>query len=151
MPGEISYPCAMPTLKEIVVKRLEELDMGPIAAAVAGGIERTYIRDIIEEKKRSVRSDKLEGLARALRLDAAALARNELVRVDGDKPARAPTGKSPGARPIGGPSNMAARIGELFASLLQADEDTQIRAIKVLEEIVPRRQRSGVTKTKAHS
>jgi len=148
MPAEISYSCGMPTLKEIVVKRLKELNMGPIEAANAGGIERTYIRDIVEEKKRSVRSDKLEGLARALRLDAAALARNELVRTDGET---APTGKSGGKRPKGAPGTMAARIGELFAGLLMADEDTQIRAIKVLEEIVPQRQRSGVTKTKAHS
>jgi hypothetical protein len=148
MSVEISYSCGMPTLKEIVVKRLKELNMGPIQAANAGGIERTYIRDIIEGKKRSVRSDKLEGLARALRLDAAALARNELVRTDAET---APTGKSSGARPKPAPGTMAARIGELFAGLLMADEDTQIRAIKVLEEIVPLRQRSGVTKTKAHS
>jgi hypothetical protein len=141
----------MPTLKEIVVKRLKELGMGPIAAAVAGGIERTYIRDIIEEKKRSVRSDKLEGLARALRLDAAALARNELIRVDGIEEVRAAASKSHGGRTTGATNTVAARIGELFASLLKADEDTQIRAIKVLEEIVPRRQRSAVTKTKAHS
>jgi hypothetical protein len=139
----------MLTLKEIVVTRLEELHMGPIAAANAGGIERTFIRDIIEEKKRSVRSDKLEGLARALRLDAAALARNELVRLDDDKPAPPTSGKPSGKHPKG--ATVAVRIGELFASLLQADEDTQIRAIKVLEEIVPRRQRSGVTNTKAHS
>ena len=138
----------MLTLKEIVVKRLEELNMGPIAAAIAGGIERTFIRDIMEWKKRSVRSDKLVGLARALHLDAAALARNEMVRVDGDKLIDERPGQPPKRAAN---TTVAARIGELFASLLQADEDTQIRAIKVLEEIVPRRQRSGVTKTKAHS
>ncbi|MDW6020283.1 hypothetical protein SAZ10_00740 [Mesorhizobium sp. BAC0120] len=131
------------------MKRLEELNMGPIAAANAGGIERTFIRDIIEGKKRSVRSDKLEGLARALHLDAAALARNEMVRVDGDKWGQLTDERPPPKRAA--TTTVAARIGELFASLLQSDEDTQIRAIKVLEEIVPRRQRSGVTKTKAHS
>jgi hypothetical protein len=141
----------MPTLKEIVVKRLEELQMSPIEAANAAGIERTFIRDIIEEKKRSVRSDKLEGLARALRLDAAALARNELVRLDGNEAARPGSGYPSGKRRSGGSNTIAVRLGELLTSLLKADEDTQIRAIKVLEEIVPRRQRSGVTKTKAHS
>lgn len=75
----------MKTLKEIVEKRLEELGLGAVEAAVQGGIERTFIRDIVEDKKKSVRSDKVEGLARALRLDPSALARNEMVRMS-DEP-----------------------------------------------------------------
>jgi phage repressor protein C with HTH and peptisase S24 domain len=67
------------TLKEIVEIRLTQLGLGPVEAAVAAGIERTYIRDIVEGKKKSVLSHKFEGLARALKLDAAALQRNELV------------------------------------------------------------------------
>lgn len=75
----------MTTLKEIVAKRLEELGLGPVEAAVQGGIERTFIRDIVEDKKKSIRSDKVESLARALKLDPAALARNELVRMNGEQ------------------------------------------------------------------
>lgn len=78
---EKSYFGAMLTLKEIVQFRLEELDLGPVEAAVAGGLERTFIRDILEDKKKSVRSDKIAGLAHSLKLDAAALSRNEIVRV----------------------------------------------------------------------
>lgn len=72
----------MLTLKEIVELRLGELGLGPVEAATAAGIERTYIRDIIEGKKKSVRNDKLPGLARALRLDAASLSRLEILRTD---------------------------------------------------------------------
>lgn len=72
----------MPSLKEIVEIRLSELGLGPVEAAVHGGIERTFIRDIVEDKKKSVRSDKMAALAHALRLDPAALARNEMVRLN---------------------------------------------------------------------
>ncbi|WP_234851598.1 S24 family peptidase [Sinorhizobium meliloti] len=78
----------MGTLKEIVENRLAELGLGAVEAAVQGGIERTFIRDIVEGKKKSVRSDKVEGLARALRLDPAALARNEMVPMNGEHDTR---------------------------------------------------------------
>lgn len=80
--GDFSYPATMMTLKEIVELRLRELGLGPVEAATASGIERTYIRDIVEGKKKSVRNDKLPGLARALRLDPAALSRLEILRTD---------------------------------------------------------------------
>lgn len=83
---EISYYGSMSTLRDIVVKRLEELGLGPVEAAVQGGIERSYIRDIVEGRKSSVRADKIDGLAAALRLDPAALSRNVAVPVDGDIP-----------------------------------------------------------------
>jgi phage repressor protein C with HTH and peptisase S24 domain len=70
------------TLKEIVEKRLSQLHLGAVEAAVAAKIERTYIRDIVEGKKKSVRIDKLGALASALKLDPAALQRNELVPAD---------------------------------------------------------------------
>jgi len=69
----------MSKLREIVVKRLEELGLGPVEAAVQAGIERSFIRDIVEGRKASVRSDKMPMLARALQLDATALARNDAV------------------------------------------------------------------------
>lgn len=75
----------MTKLKEIVAERLKQLKVGPVEAAVGAGIERTFIRDILEGKKKSVRADKMEGLARALYLDASALARGELVPADGDE------------------------------------------------------------------
>lgn len=62
-------------MKDVVAKRLEELEMGAIEAAVRGGIERTFIRDIIKGNKKSVRTDKIAGLARALQMDASELSR----------------------------------------------------------------------------
>lgn len=85
----------MTKLREIVTKRLDELQLGPVEAAVQAGIERSYIRDIVEGRKKSVRNDKIDDLARALKLDPAALARNELVRIetaDGLSISKAPTG-----------------------------------------------------------
>ncbi len=70
--------CAMATLKDIVSERLDQLGIGAVEAATQAGIERTFIRDIVEGRKKSVRSDKVADLARALSLDPDALARNEL-------------------------------------------------------------------------
>lgn len=53
-------------LKERVENRLAELGLGAVEAATAAGIERTFIRDILIERKRSVRADGAEKLARAL-------------------------------------------------------------------------------------
>lgn len=74
----------MASLKEIVALRLKQLKVGAVEAATGAGIERTFIRDIVEGKKKSVRADKMEALARALFLDPAALARGELLAVDPD-------------------------------------------------------------------
>lgn len=71
----------MLTLQEIVETRLTQLKLGAVEAAVMAGIERTYIRDIVEGRKKSVRTDKIHALAAALKLDPAALARNELVPI----------------------------------------------------------------------
>lgn len=72
----------MKTLQEIVTNRLEELRLGSIEAAVRAGLERTYIRDIVEGRKRSVKSSNLEKLANALLLDPFALARNEALPIE---------------------------------------------------------------------
>lgn len=60
-------------LAEIATVRLQQIGKGPVEAAVEAGLERTFIRDLIEGRKASVRTDKLADLARALRLDAHAL------------------------------------------------------------------------------
>jgi len=73
-------------LKEIVIQRLAQLGLGAVEAATAAGIERTFIRDIVEDKKKSVRADKLPILAMALKLDASALASGRLVPTDETKP-----------------------------------------------------------------
>lgn len=72
----------MMDLQKIVSMRLKQLGLGAVEAATAAGIERTYIRDIVEGKKKSVRSDKLLSLASALKLNRDALARGELVPSD---------------------------------------------------------------------
>lgn len=69
-------------LKKIVDERLSQLKLGAVEAATAAGIERTFIRDIVEGKKKSVRADKLPLLAKALKLDAAALAAGKLLPAD---------------------------------------------------------------------
>ncbi|RYC10050.1 LexA family transcriptional regulator [Ciceribacter ferrooxidans] len=77
-------------LQTIVKTRLEELQIGPIEAATKAGLERTFIRDIVEGRKKAVRHDKIAVLAAAIRVDAAALGRNELVRLSPDDLAPAP-------------------------------------------------------------
>lgn len=79
----------MSTLKEIVEQRLNDLGLGPIEAAVHAGLERTFIRDIVEGRKKSIRADKLAALANALQVDADALGRNEMIPA-GPRP---PSGK----------------------------------------------------------
>lgn len=69
----------MNKLQEIVSQRLKEIGLGPVEAANKGGLERTYIRDIVTGKKATVKSDKIGLLAAALDLDPEALARNEAV------------------------------------------------------------------------
>lgn len=77
-------------LKDIAIARLAQLGVGPVEAATAAGIERTFIRDLVEGKKKSIRSDKIADLARALKLNADALRRHELQPEDGPSPIRRP-------------------------------------------------------------
>lgn len=63
------------SLKEIVDRRLKVLNLGPIEAATQGGLERTFIRDIVEGKKKRVLD--YSKLADALGLDADAIARGQ--------------------------------------------------------------------------
>lgn len=58
----------MNKLQKFVFDRLQELELGAVEAATSVGIERTFVRDIVEDKKKSVRTDKLDHLAKALRL-----------------------------------------------------------------------------------
>ena len=53
-------------LKSVVAKRLGELRRNPFEAARIGGLERSYVNDILIEKKLSVRGDRLARLASAL-------------------------------------------------------------------------------------
>ena len=55
-------------LKTRVQLRLDELNLGPVEAATAAGIERTFIRDIIQDRKQTVRVDGAAKLTRALKL-----------------------------------------------------------------------------------
>ncbi|UGA46640.1 helix-turn-helix transcriptional regulator [Bradyrhizobium quebecense] len=55
-----------PDMRARMAARLAELDRSPITAAANVGLERTYIRDFINGKKASIRSDKHEQVARAL-------------------------------------------------------------------------------------
>ena len=68
------------TLKEIVDKRLAVLDLGPVEAATSNGLERTYIRDIVEGRKKRVLD--YTKLAKALKLDPLSLSRGEMLPID---------------------------------------------------------------------
>lgn len=61
------------TLKEIVEARLSELGTNPFAAAKKGGLERSYINDLLIGKKQSVKSSMIPRLALALDMTASEL------------------------------------------------------------------------------
>lgn len=61
------------SLKIVVEDRLRVLDLGPIEAATAAGLERTFIRDIVEGRKETIRQSSLAKLAAALRWSPAQL------------------------------------------------------------------------------
>ena len=69
------------TLQSIVTTRLEELQLGAIEAATRVGLERTFIRDIVQGRKKNIRQDKISLLAQAIQVDPSALARNEMSRL----------------------------------------------------------------------
>lgn len=124
----------MSMLKKIVEIRLEELGLGAVEAATAAGIERTFIRDIVEDKKKSVRSDKIANLARALKLDAAALAQNQMVRIDDAGTAEVP---STAVEPkVKAESDRISQLAEVFADLVKASPEVQGRALKLLRKTV---------------
>jgi hypothetical protein len=57
-------------LQRAVISRLKELDRNPFEAARLGGLERSFVNDILIGRKRSVRGENLERLARALDWDS---------------------------------------------------------------------------------
>lgn len=57
-------------LQRVVMERLRELDRNPFEAARLGGLDRSFVNDILIGRKRSVRGDNLERLARALDWDS---------------------------------------------------------------------------------
>lgn len=61
-------------LQKLIADRIAELESNPFEAARRGGLERSYINDILIGRKKSVRTDKIEQLARALELDPRDLA-----------------------------------------------------------------------------
>lgn len=92
---DIEYLMDMTDLREIVTRRLAELGLGPVEAAVKAGMERSYIRDIVEGRKKNIRNDKLHDLAAALQLDATALLQNQYLpieQVEELKNSKAPAG-----------------------------------------------------------
>ena len=87
----------MSKLQEIAIERLKELDLGPVEAAVKAGIERTFLRDLVDGKKSTVTLKKMPDLARALQLDADALIRGEVVPIEDPDAGVVPTATRPNA------------------------------------------------------
>lgn len=54
------------SLRERIARRLEELGRGPIEAAIAVGLERNFLQDILKGKKRSFNRSAQPQVARAL-------------------------------------------------------------------------------------
>lgn len=61
------------TLRSYVAERLNVLGTNPFEAARKGGLERSYLNDILIGKKNSIRDDKKEQVARALEVNASDL------------------------------------------------------------------------------
>jgi hypothetical protein len=57
-------------LRRVVMERWKELDRNPFEAARLGGLDRSFVNDIVIGRKRSVRGENLEHLARALDWDS---------------------------------------------------------------------------------
>lgn len=74
-PGRVvlDYSDMAESLKERVERRLAELDRNPFEAAKSVELERGFINDILQGKKRSVRGENLHLLAKALDWTAADL------------------------------------------------------------------------------
>ncbi|WP_112175405.1 S24 family peptidase [Agrobacterium tumefaciens] len=87
----------MSKLQEIAIERLKELGLGPVEAAVKAGIERTFVRDLVDGKKSTVTLKKIPDLAKALQLDADALVRGEVVPFDDPDETVTPTATRPNA------------------------------------------------------
>jgi hypothetical protein len=60
-------------LQRVVMDRLRELNRNPFEAARVGGLERSFVNDILIGRKRTVRGKNLDRLARALDWDARVL------------------------------------------------------------------------------
>lgn len=56
----------MDSLKTSVARRLEQIGKNAFEAARDGGLERNFINDILNDKKKSVRGDNLKKLAKGL-------------------------------------------------------------------------------------
>jgi transcriptional regulator with XRE-family HTH domain len=69
-------------LKTLVKRRLVELGINPFEAARRGRLERSFVNDLLNGKKRSIRGDNATKLAAALEVDVVSL----LSRRDGPPP-----------------------------------------------------------------
>ncbi|WP_283195510.1 S24 family peptidase [Rhizobium sp. AN80A] len=71
----------MTKLQEIVRNRVDELGLKAGPAAIAAGLSKGFIYDILRGKKTDVKADNLVRLAKALQLDAQALSNGEAIPV----------------------------------------------------------------------
>jgi len=85
----------MDRLKKIIIDRLDELNLSPIEAAIKGGLERGYIRDFLEGRKKTFRQDKIPLLAAALDINV------NLLTLGEDPPSTSREKHQPNARIVG--------------------------------------------------
>lgn len=109
-------------LKSFVIERLAALDLGPIEVVTQSGIDmdRAFVRDILEGKKKSIRPESIGPLAAVLRVEPEELARI----VMGNK--AAPAARRPDFLPYAGKT----QAGVFVDVEVHANESDQIVMIR---------------------
>lgn len=74
----------MKDYREITIARLAQLGLGPMEVITESGVpmDRYFIRDLVDGRKKTVRASSLPALAAVLRLDLDALVRGEMVPIE---------------------------------------------------------------------
>ncbi|SFM00069.1 Phage repressor protein C, contains Cro/C1-type HTH and peptisase s24 domains [Bradyrhizobium sp. NFR13] len=104
-------------LTERIRARLQELGRSPITAAVTGGLERSYLRDLLNGRKKTVKRDAHPGIAKGLDWTEEEL-RNEVA------------GPSPQLIRPSGPEISNVQVTENAPALSQlGDFDVEVRGI----------------------
>lgn len=107
------------TFKEIAEMRLGELGLGAVEAATSAGVPRDIVRDLLRRDSGDLRASSIPKLAAALRLDADALARREVVRLP---PAQEPYDRPPPNAVITGEAPKPGNKIPLYGAAVGGDD-----------------------------
>lgn len=120
-------------LQRLIADRLEALNLKPVEAARRGGLGRDYLRDALEGRKVSIRSDMMAKLAKALKVDASLI--QQAIDID--------RGMVPARPEPGHPSVAATTAGELtpvqvqvIEMVLKADPQAARRILSIARAVL---------------